>query len=385
MANRLPRVLLIGPLPPPIGGTRVSFRHLVEFLSEQPELTISVVELRPVRRNPMRSFSSAIALIVGLIFRIPRADVVSLHCNPSALSVLGLIVVLLAKVTRKPLMVRTFGGLPFLREYRGIRRALTRWVLAQADLYLAQTNAQLVMAREHGIKPVRWFPTSRPTLPPPSAPPSRGTCKRFVFCSHIKPSKGVHELIEAAERLGSDVVVDVYGPFRDGMTEAAFHGCSVVKYCGSLFPEQVVPTLKKYDVLLLPTFFEGEGHPGIIIEAYLAGIPVIATHWQAIPEIVNESTGLIVEPRSAAALQAAMRRLMDNPTLFHTLRAGVAKIAEHYSLDFWGFRFIELCRALSGRGALPADPDFAKGRHDPLSKRDVRGSAPSRSEARPES
>lgn len=360
MSNRVPHVLLIGPLPPPIGGTRVSFQHLVEFLSGRPELTISVVELRPLRRNPLRSLFSAAALLLRIVRELPRADLVSLHCNPSALFVLGSVVALLARATRRPFMVRTFGGLQFLHEYRGIRRAMTRWVLRGTDLYLAQTKAQAAMGRSHGLNRVRWFPTSRPMPSASSRASPSVACMRFVFCSHVKPSKGILEMIEAAEQLGSDAIVDVYGPFREGMTEEVFRGCRVVRYRGTLAPEQVGPTLRDYDALLLPTYFAGEGIPGIIVEAYGAGIPVIATRWQAIPEIVDEDCGLLVEPCSAASLQTAMRRLMNDSNLFHALTAGAANAGVRHSMTFWGPRFIELCSALSDHRPLPADPEWEK-------------------------
>jgi len=67
-------------------------------------------------------------------------------------------------------------------------------------------------------------------------------------------------------------------------------------------------TIQKYDVLILPTFYQGEGYPGVIIEAYSLGLPVITTNWKAIPEIVeNRKTGLLIEPRSTAALVDAMK------------------------------------------------------------------------------
>jgi glycosyltransferase involved in cell wall biosynthesis len=358
MANRIPQVLLIGPLPPPVGGTRVSFRHLADLLSRQPELAIRVLELRPLRRNPLRSLFSVISLLARCLWEIPRTDLVSLHCNPSALPLLGVAVALLAKAAGKPLMVRTFGGVSFLHEYIGIRRALARWVLARANVYLAQTKAQLAMAREHGLERVRWFPTSRPALRPAASPSYVGNCRRFVFCSHIKPDKGIRELIAAAEQLDIGIVVDVYGPFRDGMTEDVFENCRIVKYGGDLRPERVVAKLSEYDALVLPTYFEGEGYPGVIIEAYLAGLPVISTRWRTIPELVDGDVGILVEPRDANALLAAMRSLIDDASLFHHLQAGTAAAAARYSLDFWVSRFVEYCHALLGTKELPLDPDL---------------------------
>jgi glycosyltransferase involved in cell wall biosynthesis len=336
----------------------VSFRHLVEFLAGCSELAIRVLELRPLRRNPVRSFFSAFGLLVRLVWEIPRADLVSLHCNPSALPLLGVAVALLAKTAGRPLMVRTFGGVPFLLEYRGMRLALTRWMLSHADLYLAQTKAQAAMAREQGFEQVRWFPTSRPGVQASSSPLSEGACRRFVFCGHIKPDKGVRELIAAAEQFDGTVAVDVYGPFRNGMTKDVFENCRIVKYRGDLCPEQVLAKLREYDALVFPTYFEGEGYPGTIIEAYVAGLPVISTRWRTIPELVNEDTGILVEPRDAKALLAAMRLLIEDVPLFHTLRDGAARAAARYSLDFWGSRFAEYCSALLGMRTVPLDPDL---------------------------
>ena len=348
-----PRLLLIGPLPPPIGGTRVSFRHLVDHLCSSSDFDLSVVPLPPLRANPLHMLS----LVARLAREVPRADVVSLHCNPSALWLLGVLVAMLAKAARKPLMVRTFGGMQFLREYRGIRLALTRWALARTDLYLAQTKAQVAMARAAGIEPVRWYPTNRP-MPQRAAPRANGACSRFVFCGHIKRSKGIFEIIEAAEALGDRVAVDVYGPFHDGLAEDVFRDCRVVRYRGIVPPEQVASMLQGYDALLLPTYFDGEGYPGIVIEAYGAGLPVIATRWRSLPEIVDESSGLLIAPRDPPALRAAMRSLIEDRALWRSLKAGAARSGQLYSLDYWAPRFAEFCAALAAKRAPVGDPKW---------------------------
>jgi glycosyltransferase involved in cell wall biosynthesis len=354
MANRVPRSLIIGPLPPPIGGTRVSFQHLVEFLSARSDFLISVLQIWPLRRSLLRSLFSSIGLLARVVSKLPETNVVSLHCNPDALWLIGVPIALLAKAARKPFMVRTFGGLPFLHEYRGIRLALTRWILKRADLYLAQTKEQVVMARTHGVE-VRWFPTSRPKREQFQSHEDR-SCTRFIFCSHIKPSKGIFELIDAVENLGKDVVVDVYGPFRDGLGEDVFRTCRIVKYCGVLSPEQVAPTLERYDALLFPTYFEGEGYPGIIIEAYQAGIPVITTRWRSVPDIVHERSGILVPPKDAVALSQAIRSLVDDKVRWQYLKAGAIENGERYALEFWGQRFVEFCAALASGKAVPDDP-----------------------------
>ena len=53
--------------------------------------------------------------------------------------------------------------------------------------------------------------------------------------------------------------------------------------------------LINYDVMLLPTEIYTEGFPGSILDAYIAGIPVIATEWKHSHEFIDDKfTGFIV-------------------------------------------------------------------------------------------
>lgn len=68
-----------------------------------------------------------------------------------------------------------------------------------------------------------------------------------------------------------------------------------VEYCGHLQPELIHETLSQYDVMLLPTHFYTEGLPGSVVDAYIAGIPVIVTEWKHSHEFVDDGkSGYIV-------------------------------------------------------------------------------------------
>lgn len=74
-----------------------------------------------------------------------------------------------------------------------------------------------------------------------------------------------------------------------------------------LSPKDVVNVLKKYDIMLLPTWFKGEGYPGIIIEALSLGMPVISTEWISIPEIIEDGfNGKLIEVRNSDKLREAI-------------------------------------------------------------------------------
>src|SRR5262249_42486224 len=107
-----------------------------------------------------------------------------------------------------------------------------------------------------------------------------------------------------------------------------------------------IQTLTRYDALILPSYAEVEGYPGVILEAYCAGIPVIATRWGGIPEIVTDETGILVEPRDVASLAKAMQMLIDSNHLLATLRAGARSKAAEFDANRWTQYFIDLCRSL---------------------------------------
>ncbi len=80
------------------------------------------------------------------------------------------------------------------------------------------------------------------------------------------------------------------------------------------YRDDVPAVLAASDIFVLPSYYEGL--PMSVIEAMLTGLPVVAsdlpgTREQVIPEV----TGLLVPPRQAAPLAAALQRLVHNPRL----------------------------------------------------------------------
>jgi glycosyltransferase involved in cell wall biosynthesis len=65
-------------------------------------------------------------------------------------------------------------------------------------------------------------------------------------------------------------------------------------------------------VMILPSL--SEGFPFVILEALAMACPVVATAVNGVPEIIDqEHTGLLVPPRDAQALEAAIRNVLRHP------------------------------------------------------------------------
>lgn len=332
----------------------MSFLNLVTALQDAPDLSVTTISLTARDGRMLRTLWSK--LFVGLrvvrqvLSSLPRADVVSVHANnPVMLAVL----VGLCKLLRRPIVVRVFGGSLDTRYGRPVDRLLLRLVF-RSDCVLLQTRYLVeFFEREFPGANLRLFPTSRPFVRDPVRTTSRGgvphPAKRFVFIGSVKPAKGILEILDACNslRADDDVRVDIYGPMGEGMEERLLHQSERVAYRGVVANTEVPSVLRDADVLLLPTYYSGEGYPGIIIEAFMAGLPVITTTWRSIPEIVEDGvSGILVPPRDAGALAAAMQQLIDDPARLAILREGAAKQQEYFGLQRWTDVFVDICRQL---------------------------------------
>ena len=147
------------------------------------------------------------------------------------------------------------------------------------------------------------MPNPRPT--PEKRRDNRQFQRRFIFLGHVRKEKGILELLTAADRLGDQYEIDIYGDMVDRVEEQIEQ--SKANYKGVLKPQDVTKTLMQYDVLVLPSFWEGEGYPGVVIEALSVGLPVVASSLQGIREIITDGeSGLLIEPKNVEQLVEAM-------------------------------------------------------------------------------
>lgn len=102
-----------------------------------------------------------------------------------------------------------------------------------------------------------------------------------------------------------------------------------VRFLGSR--NDVPRLLQAADAFLLSSI--SEGIPLTLVEAMLAGVPVVSTRVGGVPEVIDhETTGLLASPADAAGLATALSRVLVNADFSSTLRiAAHAKACGQFS------------------------------------------------------
>jgi glycosyltransferase involved in cell wall biosynthesis len=88
--------------------------------------------------------------------------------------------------------------------------------------------------------------------------------------------------------------------------------------------------LAGWDVFVLPT--RQDPFPLVVLEAMAAGLPVVASAVDGVPEQVGEGCALLVAPDDAVALAGAVEQLLDDePARLAMGRAGAARAAAQFT------------------------------------------------------
>lgn len=299
------KLLVIGPTfnrsnPQLTGGAIVLFENLLYELDREK------IEYRLVDTNK-KNYSNALVAYGSIVSQIFikqfKVEHLSLHSSRDYLILMPFIL-LCGKVFNKSTSLRKFGGEAWdtLNASKGMKRNLLTMIFKRVDYLFLEM--QFLVNHFKTLNPnTFWFPNVR-TMPDIPLNEKKFS-KRFVFISHVKQEKGIDEIVEVVKLLDSSYTVDIYGVIDDPKYSEAYFEEQGVLYKGALRADEVLSVLSSYDVLLLPSY--KEGYPGIVIESYSLGIPVITTNLVGLKEIVDAyKTGLMVEAKNVLALKDAM-------------------------------------------------------------------------------
>lgn len=298
---------------------------------------VTELEARDIRHVPLASSTRGMdpladlraALELWRALRRERPDVLHTH-NPKP----GLYGRVIGRMTGVPIVVNTVHGLYATEDSPAAMRALVymlEWMAARfSDAELIQSPEDYDLLRRRRIVPRRRLHllgngVDLSRFDPKRANESRASVRtelgadedRIVvgMVGRLVAEKGVPELIEAAERLGSRYLVVVVGPHDpekgDALPSSTIERGEVagVRFLG--MREDVDRLYGGFDVFVLPS--HREGFPRAAMEAAASGLPIVATDIRGCRQVVDDGVnGYLVPVSDPAALAAAIERIASD-------------------------------------------------------------------------
>jgi glycosyltransferase involved in cell wall biosynthesis len=157
--------------------------------------------------------------------------------------------------------------------------------------------------------------------------PADSPTTRILFASRMLWSKGLAELVAAADIVGKRYPAAVFmiAGEPDPANPASVSPETITSWSRKknvviLGHRADMPSLlQRIDIVVLPSFY-GEGVPKILLEAAASGVAAVATDVPGCREIVRHGVnGLLVPARNAGALADALMLLIENPSLRHEM------------------------------------------------------------------
>lgn len=326
---------VVGVYPPPYGGATVKCELFCSMLNKKGYIP-EKVDIFEVSRKKSKAFS-----VLRMCIEAFQSDVPIVYCLDSKRLKAVVLLQKLFKKSFKRTTILVIGGVfhetvtgdtafeNSMKQIKGI------WVEAEG---------MRKKLHQRGFRNVEAFPNPKS---------EEGSCKpqiaeekkelRLVFFSQISKEKGVESIIKLVELLDKGKIsyqLDFYGhivpQFKDEF-EKFIARSPKVNYCGVFdsTKSSVYKKLNGYDILLFPTQWKGEGVPGILVEAKMAGLAVIASPMNFNREIIREDNGegFLLDQQYPKEMLDIIKRCSEDNRLLNQMKEGSYRSRKRYALE----------------------------------------------------
>jgi len=372
-----PRLLLVGPLPPPIHGQSVAFSMLVDHLLRENEFSVAVMNLTSAvaRRQGTASLGRVVELASTLssaLFSLVRARLVYLTISQSAWGFMRDIPIIWAAwVLRKKIVLHMHGGnLDGFFRARGVvyRRIIAATLCRAAVVILLSDKLRTRVGMVPGLAERTVVVPNGVALHSPLGVKRLlpGEEMHVLYLSNLVFEKGYLDVVEAARVLRNRYpevrakfhfageflldrdtytsVVEMRRDFFRRLREGSLE--NVVIYHGVVHGEEKERLLEQAHVFVLPTYYRYEGQPLSVLEAMAHGTPIVTTDHAAIGEMVRDGfNGFFVPPRDGQAIAERLSRFHRSPDLVEVMsERNLARVKESFSAESYAGSVAEVFR-----------------------------------------
>jgi len=203
---------------------------------------------------------------------------------------------------------------------------LTKSVVAKASFVTTVTENLHHAMLGHGLQNKNYFVLPNVVAPEfyeVVLPQQKSKPITFVHLSSFEDkSKNISGIIKVIEKLSHERNDFLFKFIGDGMdfgklqdyAQKTISNPAVIEFAGLLEGKTLVDELATADVMVI--FSNYENFPVVINEAFVLGLPVIATNVGGIPEMVDQDSGVLIDAGDEDALIEALNQFLNQEVSF---------------------------------------------------------------------
>jgi len=310
-------------------GQTVKTRNIEQaLLTENDE--INTVDSYKWKKHPFSFMFSIIKLV-------RKSDVTIMLPDAGGIKIYPYLVNLFSGKKKKKLYSVVGAWLPsYLKGNKRISKQLKKF-----DYILVETATMQNKLKEQGFENTVIVPNFKNITPIKEDEIKYNFEYPLSFCifSRVMKEKGITDAICACDRINKDVgktvcKLDIYGPIHEEYKADFSALCEqysdFVEYKGLADPNESVGILKNYYMLLFPTRFFTEGIPGTIIDAFSAGVPVIASEWESYRDVLSKKNSFTYGFDDKDGLYNTMKYCIENVDIVNMCRTECLRSSEFF-------------------------------------------------------
>ena len=326
------KVLLFGPIPPPVTGHSIAFYEVYLRLNEK-------VLINTTKFGEKKIINSAYSMIKLIqYFFINNFDTVYFTSSRSTQGFIkDFVLIQLSWIFNKK-VINHIHGSDFSEFYRNsLFKPLIRYSYNKINTTIVLFNEMMADFSEFNGMNIITVPNSYPAEFDSYNWDFSRKKLNILYLSNLMISKGIIDFLDASELLleiNSDLEFYIAGDFcsDDLLTKNEIKQLfyskmdkinskypNRINYKGILRGNKKIQLFEQCSIFVLPTFYKTEALPISIIEAMRSGNAIISTYHKYIPKIISKDHGVLVPIRSPKMISDAILSLLENSTTLDSM------------------------------------------------------------------
>lgn len=327
-------------------GQTVKTKELYNHIASKVSSEIIIFDTYRITKNIFK--------LIGMVYKsLKSSDKIILIVSSRGYKILLPIIIVLNQIYNRDIYDFVIGG---YRQNHLRKNKILRLLAKKCKMIYLESNKLVEKYKSLGIMNCRYLPNFKKL----NLISEECTCRevdtplRVCTFSRICKEKGIEDAIEAVKMVNSkyDKVIyqlDIFGipdkAYINRFEELKEKFPSYINYRGLVDYSKSTDVLKKYFLLLFPTYHNGEGFPGTLIDSFSSGLPVIASEWNCNVEIIEDGvTGRIVPIKDPLKLSELLVYYAEHPMEVIKMRLDCVNEAKKYTPAYALKSFIEELR-----------------------------------------